>query len=261
MPDGRSAEEFYTQCLTNARTLDVAARRLSSAMDAPNAIAAAWGSDVYAVQAVLWERILVASPVPQRQFFRVADALFDGLQAAASASGDQSTCRTVIRSARESLLAACDPDLRDAIEASWPDLSYMGILPAPSPDDLAAAVLQRTGGLPPEEFVDRRRREAAEAMTEAQALRVRGDAVGAIQQAYDSDFLALEAYLVESALAAGDPYLLSVVVRWELCAASVAQLPGLPEGFVSAVSRIRDALGTPLAEADAGRLRASLVPV
>lgn len=261
MPDGRSAEEFYSQCLANARTLDQAARRLTTEMDAPGAVATAWGSDVVAVQAVLWERILVASPVPQRQFFRVADALFDGLRGAVPPLGEQETCRTVVRAAREALLAACDPDLRGAIQASWPDLAYMGILPAPTRDDLEAAVLRRTGGLPPAEFVEHRRREAFEAMTQAQAMRVRGDTMGAIQSAYDSDFLDLEAYLVESALAAGDVLLLSVTVRWELATASVAQLTGLPEGFVAAVTRVREVLGDPLAEADAGRLRASLAPI
>jgi hypothetical protein len=261
MPDGRSAEEFYSQCLANARTLDQAARRLASAMDAPGAVATAWGSDVFAVQAVLWERILVASPVPQRQFFRVADALFDGLRGAGQGVGDQETCRTVVRAAREALLAACDPDLRGEIQASWPDLAYMGILPAPSQEDLEAAVVQRTGGVPAADFVDQRRREAFDAMAQAQASRVRGDTVGAIQLAYDSDFLALEAYLVESALAAGDDLLLSVTVRWELATASVGQLAGLPDGFVAAVHRVRDVLGAPLSEADADRLRASMAPV
>jgi hypothetical protein len=261
MTDGRSAEEFYSQCLANARTLDLAARRLAAEGDSPAALATAWGSDVFAVQAVIWERILVASAVPQRQFYRVADALFEGLRSSPELADDRPSCRNVIRAARQALLAACDPELRGSIEAGWPDLAYMGMLPAPTVDDLEEAAAARLGGIPPEAFVEQRRHEAAEAMAQAQALRVRGDTVAAIQLAFDSDFLALEAYLVASAIAAGDVRLQSVVVRWELAYSSVTELAGLPEGFVAAVNRIRDALGACLAEADADRLRTSLVPV
>jgi hypothetical protein len=52
-----------------------------------------------------------------------------------------------------------------------------------------------------------------------------------------------------------------VVVRWELASTAVSQLSGLPDGFVLAVQRIRDALGSSLSEADASRLRESLIVV
>jgi hypothetical protein len=110
-------------------------------------------------------------------------------------------------------------------------------------------------------FVAQRRREAAVAMSQAQSARVKGETVAAIQSAYESDFLGLEAYLVESAVAVGDHLLQSVVVRWELASTAVSQLSGLPDGFVLAVQRIRDALGSSLSEADASRLRESLIVV
>jgi hypothetical protein len=257
----RSAEEFYSQCLANARTLEQAARAHAGAGDAVSALATAWGADVFTVQAVLWERILVVSPLPQRQFYRVADALFTGLDRSAAPTIDRPACRDVLRSARDSLLAECDPGLRQSIAEAWSDVTYLATVEAPTAQDIDAAVQARLNGMTPGAFVARRRQEAAIAMAHAQEERVRGNTVGAIQGAYESDFLGLEAYLVESAMAVGDLSLQSVVVRWELASSAVSQLAGLPDGFSAAVNRIRDTLGSGLAEADAARLRESLIPV
>lgn len=80
MADQASAEEVYSRCLGNATILDAAARRFAEGADGASAVACAWGADVYAAQAVLWERIMIAASSPQRQFFRVADALVSGLR-------------------------------------------------------------------------------------------------------------------------------------------------------------------------------------
>jgi hypothetical protein len=257
----RSAEEFYSQCLANARTLDHASHRLEDSGDTFGAMATAWGADVFITQAVLWERILVASPSPLRQYFRAAEGLFGELRAIPTLTDHQPTCMDVLVAARLGLLGACDPSLRGSIQAAWADQSYLAQAPAPTAEQIEDLVRERFEGLPAAEFVDKRRGEAVAAMGEAQAMRVRGETVAAIQTAYGADFLSLEAYLVESALAAGDPALLSVVIRWELAAASVSQVPGLPEGFVAAVARIREALAAGLSESDASRLAATFVPV
>lgn len=252
-----SAEEVYSRCLGNAGVLDAAARRKADAGDPAAAVACAWAADVYAAQAVLWERIMIAASSPQRQFFRIADALVTGLRMQAAAGG-ATTAAEAVEASRRALLAACDPDLRGGITASWADLGYLAALPAPSITDLDDAAARRLGGGTAEAFVARRRQEAAEAMATAQALRIKGDAVPAIQAAYDSDLTALEAYLVESALAAGDVHLLTVTARWELAMHAMGALPGLPEGFLAAVGRIRDTLAASLGDADGQRLRAAL---
>jgi hypothetical protein len=73
--------------------------------------------------------------------------------------------------------------------------------------------------------------------------------------------LALEAYLVESAVAAGDALLLTVTIRWELAVVALAGMAGLPEGFLAAVAAIRDVLGRSMVDADADRWRSALIPV
>ena len=256
-----TAEEFYGRCLGNVTVLDAAARRFAAAGDAVGALAAASGADTYALQAVVWERILVASSYPQRQFFRVAEALVGGLAAHLSDGGPDRTAADTLLATRAGMLAACDPGLRQDVEAAWGDVQYLAALPAPTEADLLASVAARTGGLGPEAFADRRRAEAADVLTQAQTLRVKGDAVAAIQTAYESDLLALEAYLVRSAAALGDASLMTVTVRWELATHAVAALPGIPDGFVAAVHRIRDALVAGLGDADGQRLRADLVAV
>ena len=65
---------------------------------------------------------------------------------------------------------------------------------------------------------------------------------------------------MESALAVGDDRLLSVITRWELAIHSLSTLPGLPEGFLAAVSRIRETLAASLGDADGARLRQILQP-
>ena len=264
MPAGHrpSPEEFYTQCLAGIGVLDDAGRRFTQQGDAVSALSAAWGADVLAVQAVLWERVMVAAPVPYRQYFRAADALFTGHRGVAEPDVEaQVTCADTLRLARARLLSDFDPDASAAIRALIADAAYLEALPAPTVDDIAAAAVARCQGWTPAQFAARRRQEAVDAMATAQGLRVRGETRAAIEAAYESDVLGLEAYLVESAVAAGDDTLMSVVVRWELAVAGVAQLQGLPEGFVAAVTAIRDAMAASLPEAEAERLLASLLEV
>lgn len=256
-----TAEEFYGRCLGNVTTLDAAARRFASAGDSVRALAAASGADTYALQAVVWERILVASSFPQRQFFRVAEALVGGLTAHLAEGGPDGTAADTLLATRAGMLDACDPGLRQDVEAAWGDAGYLAVLPAPTQEVLSASVSERTGGLGVAAYAAARRAEASTVLSQAQTLRVKGDSVGAIQTAYESDLLALEAYLTESATALGDDFLMTVTIRWELATHAVASLPGLPDGFVAAVTRIRDALVAGLGDADGQRLRAELAGV
>lgn len=258
----RSAEEFYEQCRGNAQLLDTAAHQRAAEGDAVDALALAWAADVHAAQGVLGERILGAAAGTRRRLFGAAEVLIRGMRGEVSA--DDPTPGSVgdaIRAARRGLLAGCDESLAGALEQAWADVSYLDGLPAPSPQSVEERARARLEEMPVGAFVASRRRAASEQMAHAQSLRVRGDLSGALQSAYDADFLGLEAYLVESAVAAGDASLYSVVARWELAVTSVAALPGLPEGFVPAVTRIRRSMCSALSEADAVRLLASLPPV
>lgn len=258
----RSAEEFFEQCRENTQVLDSMARQRAAAEDAVTALALAWSADVYAAQGVLGERILGAAAGTRRRLFGADEVLIRGMRGAQSTDvSAEPSVADAIRAARHGLLAACDESLAGALEQAWPAVGYLVSLPAPSPQSLEEHTRARLEGMSADAFVSERRRAAVEQMSHAQSLRVRGDLAGAVQAAYDADFLGLDAYLVESAVAAGDAALFSVMARWELAVASVAALPGLPEGFVPAVTRIRRAMCAAMSEADAVRLLASLPPV
>jgi hypothetical protein len=247
-----SDEEFYTWCLGNAAVLERAARRHAEYGDVVSAVATAWGADVYTLQAVTWERILVASHSPQRQFFRVADAVSSAMRQAPLAGGDDAEAG--VRIARAAVAHAFDAGLAREMSTRWPDIDYLAALPPLDPELVSEAVATRLRSLRPEEFAATRRAEAVELMLEAQMQRVRGDVVTSIHTAFDSDLASLEAYLVESAVAAGDDDLMTVSIRWELATNVVSELPGLPNEFVGAVRAIRAALVVGLGEADGRRL-------
>ncbi len=144
------------------------------------------------------------------------------------------------------------------MSAAWPDSSYLAGVALPQPEELRAVGMRRLAGLSPSDFVHDRRQRSREGMQRAQEQRVTGDITTSIQSAYAADVAGLEAYLVESAEAAGDAALLTADIRWELATRAVAALPGLPSDFPSAVTAIRGALSRPLGESDGARFLATL---
>jgi hypothetical protein len=256
-----TAEEFYSRCLGNAQVLERSARAHALGGRPVPALAAAWGADINTLQAVIWERILVASRTPQRQFFRVAGAIASALREATPTVGDSEAPGDRVRSARARMAVSFDPALASEMQRRWPDLSYLASLPALTEQDVREAAAERLRGLSPARFVARCRADAADAMLEAQSRRIRGEIEAAVQGAYQSDFTSLDAYLVESAVAAGDQALFTVFARWELATHAMTELPGLPDDFSGAVAVIRTALATSLGEADGARLLESLPAV
>jgi hypothetical protein len=255
-----TAEEFYGRCLANAQVLEDVARRRTDEGDAVGALADAWGADVNMLQAVMWERIIAAASAPQRQFFRVAEAIVAGLRSPLGETDPPATLGRCIARARERMAVTFDDELAREMSRRWPDIAYLEAVPAVGEEQVAAFVHARLLGLSPTEFVSRRRGEAAAGMLEAQTHRVRGDTAQAIQAAYQADFTALDAYLVESALAAGDDALLTVTIRWDLAVQAVSELPGLPDDFSGAIAVIRATIAAGIGEADGRRLVESLVP-
>ena len=145
--------------------------------------------------------------------------------------------------------------------ARWPDISYLEALPAVTAAELAEAAGERLESMSPASFVQRRRTQSSALLLDAQAHRVRGQISDAIQRAYEGDFKALEAYLVESAVEVGDTALLTVTARWDLAVHAVTELPGLPSDFLGAVAAIRSTLSGAVGEADGRRFLESVVPV
>lgn len=162
---------------------------------------------------------------------------------------------------RDDLIALVPPSLVEDLHGMlMTSLDLRGI-PAPDGDDLSSYALDRTGGLAPKQFAEAKRLDALEHMEIAQSLRVKADVGGAIREAYAADLASTEAYLVESAAAAGDTLLMTVISRWTLISDAISRMSGLPADFTIAVASVRAAILGALNEADALRLRSQLAPV
>ncbi len=248
-------EEYFTRRIGDAEVLVMAANGHAAADDAVGAVATMLAADASIVQALLWERVNISPRTPQRQFFQAAQALWDIMRAARDAPA--TSAADVVADLRAALATGLDDDLVVAVRARWADVAFLLALRPPTEADLRRSLAERTDELGAERFVSNRRQGAQDLMAQAHAARVRGDAAAAIRLAYDSDFLSVEAYLAESALAAGDHWLLSVIPRWALVTAAVAGLPGLPETFSEAVEVVREVMTTALGGADGDRLAAA----
>lgn len=251
------AEEFYAVRRENALILEQAARRRLAEGDAAGALVMAWGADLETWQAVAWERLVVVAGDTPREFFGAArGALGDATGPAPALAGRD--CEDALRQMRRRLVDGLEPALARTISATWPDSSYLAGQPLPSADAIEAVALRRLAGLSPRDFMRDRRERAAAGMLRAHEQRVSGDIAAAIQSAYAADVAALEAYLVESAEAAGDLRSITVETRWELATRSLASLKGLPPDFPGAVAAIRGALSRPLGDSDGARFLATL---
>ena len=261
--DEGTAEEFYSLLIGNAQVLDRCAHERARADDPVGAVACAWSADMAIVQAVVWERILIASPHPGRQFFQLGEAIVAALaEGGSELSGwHGASAEHVVRAARARLLRAFEAPLARDVEAQLPVLAYLGALPAITEAQMGQAVSARLLGLPPGDFVADRRRAAQESMGEAHARLASGDTDGAIQIARDADLHSLDAYLVESAMAVGDDALLTVIARGELATAAVGAVAGLSHDFVAAMGVLRQAMTAALGEADGARLRRTFASV
>lgn len=250
-----SAEEFFSRRIGDAQVLLAASRRHAAEGDAVGALASAIGSDLASLQAMLWERINMAPRAPQRQMFQAAEALTEEMAAfGAEELPTGASVAELIVATRERMMSALDDALVIEVASRWSDVGFLANFAAPSQEDLAGSLAQRTGGLSVADFILQRRSSAARSMQHAQSNRVRGATSDAIVAAYDSDFLSLEAYLAESALVVGDTWLFTAISRWDLVTNAVAEITRLPDGFVDAVALVRRSMTTSLGDADGARL-------
>lgn len=255
-----SAEVFHGRCLANAQTLERAARAWAQGGESVRALFAAWGADLSVIEALAWERIVASSTIPTREFFDTAGRLIAqaaGPESPSSRSAD--TVEGLLLQSRATALAGFNPELAHAMKAQLPDTAYLAGLAAPSLAEVAAHARAWLEGMTPEGYVQARHSALSECMSAIHLERVRANVPGAIAAAYDAAFLALDAYLVESSIAADDRALGTTVIRYAIATAAMGDLPALPDDYARAVATIHDTLCMALGDADGDRLRATFV--
>jgi len=258
--DKGTAEEFYGRLLSTTDVLHAASRRYASEADSVSALACALGSDVAALSSVVWERLNIAPRAPQREFFQAAAIVAASLSTIEASDTAGSTAEAVI-DARVRAIDGFDDDLVEDVWARFADVQHLESVPMPTAADIEDVRTRLLEGMSPTQFIKARRTASGQAMLDAQEARVRGSIGDAIGAAYDSDFLACDAYLVESALATGDQALFTVITRSELVRRAVAEITELPSDFTEAVTAVRAAMADSLGEADGNRLRAAVITV
>ncbi len=292
-PDGSwSAEEFYVDLLARVNVFTDRSRAYANAGQVEAAVVSQWGADVLTLQSVAWERIVVVSSAPQEPLFQLGARVLDGLGASGLQSASQEfggasrlapTAAGLVAAARDAMVASIDDDLRSELMTRLQSLDHLDSLKAPSAVDFSVAARSRLAGMSPEDFVGRRRLDAAARM--AQACRIAeglvavgpgadsspataedapdgsGTVTAAIAAAYEADMLTLDAYLVESALAIGDDLLFTVQLRWDYAAAAVTRLAGVPADLSAAVALVRRTLARSLGAGDGARLERTWIPL
>lgn len=257
MADTSTTESTCTRLRSNARVLQQASVNHASAGRGAEAVVTQWGSDISLAECVLIERTS-AQAVSDRALLRAVDGLIQRID---TDPEQAPTGADLLTRARRSLRNAADPGIQRELGHVWTSLDHLASLAAPQHADLEAAASGRLGGMSPAAFVAARRTQAREAMAAAQNHRIANRSAEGIQSAYESDLAALEAALVESAVAVGDPLLMSVTIRWELASQAIREIPGLPDSVVGAAQRIRSAVADALGPADGVRVLGSLLPL
>ncbi|MDP2012743.1 MAG: hypothetical protein Q8L05_00805 [Actinomycetota bacterium] len=256
--DQFSADAIYAQTLHRARVFERASRRKAAAGEALSALIFAWGADISLMQTSLFERVVLGAKALTRQYFAEAQTLLAAFDPTLPDTvGVESVADMQLR-VREQLFRALPRDLAMDVTGRLPDITYLAALPAPTADAMRRGVRERLQGLSSTQFCARRRRDADELMLQALAAHARADKRSAADLSYQSVVLCLEAYLVESAEAAGDHGLWTVELRWELGTCAMSELVGLPDDFHSAVITVREALAHGLGEPDGTRFLSML---
>lgn len=225
------------------------------------AVMAQWMSDIATMQAVMWERVMIAHPDPQDTFITIGATLTQALSEHGPLNGPATTAEDSIRNARAAMATAFDDAAARAINAQYLPLNHLGTLPAPTEADSQAPRQARLGAHSPAVLARHRRDHARTSISHAQDHATQGDFNTALTHAWQADWATMEAYLLDSAEQIGDHSLISVDFRWAIAAQAVAALPGLPEDFTDAVAEIRDAMAKALGLVEGARLTALFEPL
>ena len=232
-------ELLHSDTVHKSREYYELSRLYATKGDTYAAVHAAWMADMCAVQSVMWERILIASPKPDEQFFAIATSVSRALSLHALTGAAQPDAVSTIQAARDGLSQAFDDVAMRLLSARLTPLDHLVGLPSPDRAGAEAVQARRLSGSSVQDLIGQRIVAAAEAMVTANELHRDGQPGEAITHAYQSDMAIYEAYLLEAALAVGDEFLMTVDLRWELAYMQITSLPSLPWDYEEATTLIR----------------------
>jgi hypothetical protein len=249
--------EFVELCSRSSEILWQIAVDKSELNDSVGTLACATGSDLIRFQGVLWESLVVNAGIPSRKYFQLGENLAQSLALLNFAS--HSTIGQALVALRAEMGTLLDEVGVSDFLASMPDASVFEKINFPDLATIESDVVHRLDGQTPQVYSHRRKQEALKLSVQSFTAQSSGDVDEAIRLMFASDFTFLDAYLVESAHAAGDRNLFTARTRWELASYSTSLITELPHDLPVAAAMVRSALTDLLGAQDVARLT-SLLP-
>lgn len=256
-----SPEVLYADTVSKKRAYGELSQRYAATGETYAAVHAAFAADVQTVQAVMWERVMVASPVPEEQFKAIGDTVTKALASYAATPVAANTAREAVERARAGMGAAFDPVALQVLTSEYLPLDHLNHLPHPNPTEGTTIAHTRTKGEPAATVAQKRRRAAKDCMTVAVLMQREGRLTDAMTQAWQADWATFESYLLDAASQVGDNSLITVEMRWALATEAIAKIPALPSDFAEAVSTIRARMLNSLGTIEGKRLAARFEPL
>lgn len=249
---------FFDTCTAKAQTLLLAAQSAAHENSGVRVLSFSVQSLVARLQAELWKELVLVAQAPHRAYFALGQDLLGDLK---SETLNEISIYDTLELITARLTSAAQVHQVSIPTGVLEPFHFTRSISMPKQIELDAARKDWLGTRSPKEYVSFEHRTSRELMLKAHSLVLAGQVDEGVGCAYDSDFAALGAYLVDSSFAVGDVDLITAYARWELVTASVAKLESLPADFSAAVSVIRRAFAGGLGEPEASRLLASLSPV
>lgn len=262
MPDHKfTPEVLYQNTVTKRRGYGALSQRYAQQGNIAGAIHAAWASDVNAVQMVIWERVMIASPQPDDQFFAVATTIAQALANFAAAPTQFTTAKEVVEHARRGLATAFDPVAQALLTEQYISLDHLAEVPLPDESWASSLLAHWLEERSVEEMIEHRLHTASDCMAAAKSMNDAGRLDDAMKQAWQADWATFAAYLLASAKAVGDTALITVDMRWLLAVDAIGKVATLPMDFAEAVTAIRDSLTDSLGSIEGVRLTEMFEPI
>jgi hypothetical protein len=254
-------EVLYADTISKKRAYSELSQRWAAVGDAYGATHAAFAADVQTVQAVMWERVMVASPVPEEQFKAIGETIAKALANYTLTPTGATTAREAVERARHGMSAAFDPAALRVIDREYLPLDHLGNLHHPTLEETQAIVHERTKGEDISIVSLKRRSAAKDCMTVAILMYRDGRVDDAMRQAWQADWATFESYLLDAATQVGDKSLVTVEMRWALATETISKITALPSAFNEAVETIRAKMQTSLGTIEGRRLAARFEPL
>jgi hypothetical protein len=194
----------------------------AAAGDTRRAVLAACAADICTLQCLLWESGLGQAPDPDAQLSTIGAAVQGSLISFAEDAGPM-TARQVVEGARTAMTATFDASVHDLLTERFISLDHLDGL------EEAARGKRRLGSRAPDNLLDDLRTTAADCTAIAHAMAAASFDADARTQMRMADMATFEAYLLQSAIDAGDTTRATVDLRWDLAATRLSEIPAEAE--------------------------------